>query len=398
MNVCISNLKILDNKIILQKEGEECESKKILKKHTGNSKSCIYEFKHKGKNYISYIEDYIIPTGKSSEFINISEMGLYKFVGKDKKSIKELFKELNYHYEINRFYSGLTPKVISVVIFAKNNKVRCQVVTESAHENGFVMVGDLIDNNRLDLELGIIDPPKNDRDEVLFNYMKMVEKSNKKVKGLNFDFYSRFFNPLYIKTNLETWYKKVSHFFDPFFRELNKLHKIDIFHHDLHMKNMLMNNYFQFKFLDFGRSANAKETLEIKYPASKYKSKLYLLQNREKRRIEKKIKSIMKDDPTLKKRNSKKELLFCLMMIELNYPDKLKFQGTMQDYEFARHDVDEAVLLNCFGKDYNLKTKFGLKTKKQVEEIQKIQSYYYTEVLLTFKYFIASKYAEANLK
>jgi hypothetical protein len=387
--ICVKlgfNLNVEKNKIILE-QNLKGQTENILKKHTGNSKKNIYEFKYKNKNYISYIEDYIIPKNKNSKFISLSELNLYKFEGKDKKNIKALFKELSYHYEIEKYYPGLTPKIVSITLFSYKGKVRCQVISDSAYNKGYYMIGDIIDNKRLNLEMGNI-RVKNQRDEILFNYMKRLGNTNKNIKGLNFDFYSRMFNPLFIKKNLEKWYKKVSFFFDPFFKELNKLHRINIFHHDLHMKNIWMNNFFQFRFIDFGRSAGIDETLNISFPNKNYKNKLFLLQQKEKNKIKKKIYS---------KNVSKKEILFCLMMTELNYPDTLKYQNINQDCELARHDIDEAILINCFGKDYDIKQAFRLKTEKEVEEIQKIQSYYYTEVLLTYKYFVANKYVEANL-
>lgn len=75
--------------------------------------------------------------------------------------------------------------------------------------------------------------------------------------------YSDFFFGGKLEENLEKWYNKCDDFFKCFFKELHKLHKIDVFHHDLSGQNVWYKKEkksYKFKFIDFGLSTTYKET------------------------------------------------------------------------------------------------------------------------------------------
>lgn len=376
--VCIpfgKKIKFKDGSIIILKSLTGY-AKKILKVHSGTSKKNVYTIRHKNKDYISYIEKYVIPEGKSKKFIKLNEVELYSAVGKGvKKTLGDILREVKFS---ERIPANLSPKIVSSVLFLLNNLIYIQIITESASSMGFRLVGNDIDAKKLNLSFKLISP-NNPPDPDLLRYMIAVSKKKK-----DFDFYARFLNPKYIEINLKRWYLKVSHFFIPFFIQLYKLHKVDIFHHDLHLQNIFRKGSM-FKFIDFGRSSSLEETLSISFPSDRYKSDIWKIQHAEKKRISL---SIKKNLPIVTRKN-KENVLKCLMLTELNYPDLLKFKGIRQDYEFCRHDIDNGILLESFGRDHNF-NKIGM-------EFKELHTFFYKKILLKFKYFIANKYMLANL-
>jgi|694.fasta_scaffold01586_23 hypothetical protein len=356
---------------------------KILKIHSGASKEKVYMIKKGNKEYISYVEDYKIPKGKSLKFIDKSDLSMYSFYGKEKKNIHDILKELELSDKVSSKFVHLTAKVIASVIFLINNeKLRVQIIMDSAYNNGFEQLGKYVDTNKTSVSFKLVNVT-NPPDKELLHYMKEVSKLKKTKVGykkskINYEFYAKFLNPQFIHINLKKWFKKVQHFFDPFFKDIHKLHKLDIFHHDLHFENIWKRGK-NFKFIDFGRSSSFAETCDISYPINKYKSDIWKIQHTEKRKL----------SMEFKKSKNKRNILECMMLAELNYPDSLKFKGIRQDYEFCRHDIDEAVILDSFGKDHDFE-KFGMSSLRQQH------LFYYKNILLTFKKFIASRYADAN--
>lgn len=398
--ICVPELnnkfKIQNKKLFIEKKIKG-KIKKVLEEHSGASKKNIYEIKIGNLYYISYTEDYTIPKNKNNNFINLNESHLYKFKGKEKKTLEDLFREIDFHTKINNYYNNLTPKIVSSSAFLVNNELRFQILSESAQKNNFDTVGDFIDNDEIDISFKLVDvydiPTKKD----LYYYMKEVQKNNKKIKNVDLKFYAKFLNPKYLKENLEIWYKNTKYFFTPFFKSLHKLHLINVYHHDLHAKNVWCNENLDFKFIDYGRSSTLKESLEITFPINRYKSNIYKLEHQDKKNIKTIINSIKKSDPQLKKKNNRFQILKCLMLAELNYPDKIKFVGIRQNMEYFRHDIDEAILLQCFGKDKAAGTFLKTKNQRKIKEFEETHNYYYSKVLRVFKEFIAEKYAEANV-
>jgi hypothetical protein len=386
--LCVPNINLRGNfynrikgKIVLE-NSEKGKISKILNTYSGASKSEIHLFNYNGNEYISYIESYKIPKNLNSDKIDPKKFKFYKFDGEEEKNLQDLDNEIQFYDKVYKHYPKLVPAIVSCIFFKNGNNLIVQVITESAHNDGFGTLGDYIDDGYLDLRFKQIDIPGVPEDENLKKYFKIMANKNPKIKRLNLDFYSAFLNPKYLKENLNKWYAKTKHFFIPFFRSLHKLHKIDVFHHDLHAKNIWVKKKFfgkyEFKFIDFGRSSNLKESLEITFPAKLYKSTLHKLQHAEK----KKIKTIS---------NKKK-----FMLAELNYPDKIKYENIMQDLELLRHDIDQAILLNSLGKDKNVSVLLGTKDKTKIKEFENTRDHYYNRILLVYKHFLAQKYAQAN--
>lgn len=66
-----------------------------------------------------------------------------------------------------------------------------------------------------------------------------------------------------INNFLDKWWAKSSSFFNGFFKSLNELHKINVFHSDLSESNVLYKDDNSFKFIDFGFSVNVKTWCEL---------------------------------------------------------------------------------------------------------------------------------------
>lgn len=344
MSVCVPfKNEFYYNKKIKIFNSVKCKNEKIKKRFSGTSKEQIYEV---NKNNISYIEYFKIPKKfLKCVFIKPNETKFYK---KGNITLEDLLKEINFHSVITGSYPNLAPKIKSINVSKENDLLKVQVISESASKGKYKKIGDCIDSGKLNIKFHKTNCPI---DKKLLNYIKSKEK----VKHLDHEFYARFLNPKYITQNLETWYKKNKKFFDAFFKDLNKLHKLDIFHHDLHLDNIWVTKDYNFKFLDFGRSCNKKEALKIE---TNLNSKLKKLQHAEKYKIKKFLKT---------------DKLKALMLIELNNQENVSI-----GFEFMRHDIDEGVIMQCFDRE------------------PMNNSYYYKNILLVYKHFLSEKYKQAN--
>lgn len=327
----------------------KCKNKKINKRFSGSSKENILQF---GK-MVSYTEKFKIPKGKSKRFIYTKDSHLYK---QKYTTLYEMLKELSFHFKIAKKYKNLTANIVSLNCYLEKNNVKVHVILENAYNNGYIKVGEVIDNGKLNVSFKNI-PITNDLDKNLLTYIKNVSKNKTKIKGLDHEFYARFLNPKFIKKNLNMWYKLNKKFFDNFFRDLHKLHKMNIYHHDLHFDNIWIKGN-RFKFIDFGRSINRNGALKI----NKNNSKLSKLRHTEKRKI---------------KRLFKSNKLKAMMLTELNNQENINV-----GFEFARHDICEGILLNCFDRD----------------NIPNFSEEYYKSILLVYKHFLAEKYKLVNSK
>lgn len=354
MSVCIppnNKFNIKDNKIKIHKN--KCNIVPINKRFSGTSKGSLYQYKQNGKCYVSYTEKFKIPKNSSTKFIKVNQTHLYTH-GLD--NLEELLREIQFNNKITKRNPRLAPKIQSVNFFVSNDKLSVQVLIESAYSNGYYKVGKFLDDKTYNLRFDGI-TVTNPVDKNLLKYIEDIANVNHKIKDLDYTFYARFLNPVYIKQNLKTWFNKNKIFFTAFFKDIHLLHKMDIYHHDLHFDNVWMNEKRQFKFIDLGRAATKKESLEIN---PKLTSKISKLRHADKRRIK-------------RMKNKKK----AMMLTELVYPDFLAIQGIDIGFEFGRHDIDRSIMINCFDR----------------ENIKNFSEVYYKKILLVYKDFLSDKYS-----
>ena len=254
-------------------------------------------------------------------------------------------------------------------------------------------------------------------------------------------YYATLFNTKNFKNCLWQWFIRCKNFLNPFFIALHKLHKINVFHHDLKHNNIWYkkDKGYHFKFIDFGISTTYEETYEnMKFKnnnfgnnnatfvpltkeqqaeAEKAEAKKAAAEAEAKKPKEKLNKKLKEENYSF----TKKELIM-LMIAEIDLPKTLP-RGTIKSqfnniFTFFNilifgNIIELITDYNTISRNINVKNiklinKFKKKEKKEIiknSEIQeKMKNFkkkgekYTEEITDIFKQFIAERYADAVME
>lgn len=220
-------------------------------------------------------------------------------------------------------------------------------------------------------------------------------------------YYATLFNSHNYENCLEQWYMRCRHFFEPFFRDLHELHKIDVFHHDLRSENIWFKKNdtgYHFKFIDFGISTSLQESLnkssfgetfvKIETKGSSLPSSIDFSTKPE---ITTSTETILHE---MKTKNFSEQTLKDLIMVEMTRPQTMPHaeQNSDKYREFTFFNDSIFDNITDIFEDTMIRTfRTKQKTKDKKKSIFTIHFRNKNRIINTFKEFIAKKYCETIL-
>lgn len=271
------------------------------------------------------------------------------------------------------------------------------------------------------------------------NFLKFFNEVNFSINEKDIKPYSDFFFGGKLKENLNVWYNKCGNFFKCFFRELHKLHKINVFHHDLSGQNVWYKKEgkeYKFKFIDFGLSTTYEET----YVETKEYKQFFESISKEKKSSFGHFMDFFQEEKVSKEYNKNlipeivtkdKETLKKMMLAELSVPECIHgfnmenmdkgIKEKISSFQLFNHIIGDDFLyfllrsesiLNEYNREYRIRVNDNIKKKYENEEEGKpkqakinketqnsmVSVPQMKEKRNVYRNFFAEKYADAFLK
>lgn len=293
---------------------------KIVGEKSGADKGAVKNIKYGNKFYYMYTDVFHGPKVRNGE---INSKNLHKYVSDEENNLSIVVREISFLKKAQK--TSFVPKVFLSELFEKNNSIKLILATEDLSKMGFRNVGHYLDTRKMKNISFLKIKVQNKKEPVLEKYLKSIGKDTK---------YAAFYHPKYYEKNLEKWYKYNKKFLDHLFKGLHAIHKLNIYHHDLHAGNVWYNGK-KVMFIDFGRASTLKESFEFR----------------------KNEQIFMKDE---KRKFSKEKNIHRRRMLAELSKNKTNPSGR---HEMMRHDIDDKIMVEYFYREtkyYILVHKFKL--------------------------------------
>jgi serine/threonine protein kinase len=228
--------------ILKKKEGKVA---KIIGAKSGADKGDVKNILYNGKYYFVYTDQFKGPPLKSK----LTKADINRYTTENGIKLKTILREIGFVKKLQK--TKFVPKIFISDLFERQKHLRVMFATEDLSRKGFKNVGWHVDAKKVSLSFLDV-KVTNGVHYPLHRFLKYQDSG-----------YSRFMHPKYINANLEKWYIKNEKFLNALFDGLTSIHKMDIYHHDLHAGNVWYNGR-KVMFIDFGRASTMKESFEIR--------------------------------------------------------------------------------------------------------------------------------------